>query len=135
MKSIRAMILNFLHAIDINEHERKMMADAAIAWNSGYTQGAAQAKIKFAIFPMPFDAETLRGVHYGTFITPVGFGAAFGECNIPAPNGNGYEQRAYYVAKNDLYKTGGDLHCQAITKFDKPEESTELVPVIVTVLR
>lgn len=134
MRIIKRTILNLLHAIDINEHARILTSDSAKAWTNGFNDGKRMAKVQWGVFPMPFTADQLRGVAYGTFITPVGFATRFGECNVPAPGPNGYEQRAYYVAKDHLYLTG-DLLCQDATKFDKPWDSDELIPVIVTVLR
>lgn len=134
MNRIKRTILNLLYAIDRNEHVCILTSDSAKAWTNGFNQGKSMAKMQWGIIPMPFTAEQLRGVAYGTFITPVGFGTRFGECNVPAPGANGYEQRAYYVSKDMLYLTG-DLLCQDIKKFDKPWDSDELVPVIVTVLR
>ena len=100
----------------------------------GYTRGIKEARIKWAVFPMPFTREQLNGVHYGEFVTPIGFGTRFGECTIPAPGPHGYEQRAYYVNKEAL-DGSGDLTCHHSAKFTNPSDSDQLVPVIVTVLR
>lgn len=103
----------------------------------GEAEGRQQAKLKFAVLPLPFTAEEVQGRMYGEFITPAGFGTSFGECNIPAPGPHGYEQRAYYVGKHalDSASSGYDLLCHSITKFSDPANSESLVPVIVTVLR
>ena len=103
----------------------------------GFTNGQSQAKVKFAVLPLPFTESQLKGREYGTFITPNGFGTAFGECNIPAPSQYGYEHRAYYVEsdKLDLSPNSHDLVCHHARKFKNPAGSNKLVPVIVTVLR
>lgn len=134
MNRIKQFLLNLLHAIDRNEHDRICMRDASQGWMNGFEEGKRMAKVQWGVLPLPFTPEQLHGVAYGTFVTPHGFATRFGECNVPAPGPNGYEQRAYYVGKDMLYLTG-DLLCQDIKKFDKPWDSDELVPVIVTVLR
>lgn len=104
-------------------------------FDQGYEQGKRQAKIEFAVLPLPFTHDQLLGREYGTFITPAGFGTAFGECNIPAPSPHGYEQRAYYCGKDALNNGDTDLRCHGFAKFDNPADNDTLVPVIVTLLR
>ena len=102
----------------------------------GYTQGKLQAKTNFAVLPLPFTESQLLGREYGSFITPHGFATVFGECNVPAPGPNGYEQRAYYCSREQLNmgdKT--DPVCHRPLRFDNPANSDALVPVILTVLR
>lgn len=119
------------------------IADAsAKGFAAGREHGAAEARAnqvtRFAVLPLPFTEAQLRGVEYGDFITACGeFAVKFGECNIPAPGPHGYEQRAYYVSKYDLEHRPADmdLRCHGAAKFHEPENSPELVPVIVTVLR
>lgn len=111
-----------------------------LGYKAGEVKGESRAKLLFHPLPMPFTAEQLSGREYGQFITPVGFGNLFGECNIPAPSPHGYEQRAYYVARDDLdvRASAVDLRCHGIDKFGKDVLSggeSNLVPVIVTVLR
>ena len=95
------------------------------------------AKLKFAVMPLPFTREQLAGASYGEFITPAGFATEFGECNIPAPGAHGYEQRAFYVSKEDAEKGNlMTLICHSPKKFNEPWDPPDtLVPVIVTVLR
>lgn len=101
----------------------------------GLANGKAQCKVKFALLPQPFTPEQLAGMEYGSFITPAGFaGETFGECSVPAPSAHGYEQRAMYVAKNELTNSYR-MHCMPAHVFTDPGNSESLVPVIVTVLR
>lgn len=106
----------------------------------GLAEGEKRARLIFATLPLPFTAEQLAGRQYGEFITPIGFGTAFGECNIPAPSEFGYEQRAYYINRADLEGRPAevDLRCHGTAKFGAEPLSnpdTQLVPVLVTVLR
>jgi hypothetical protein len=113
-----------------NEQEVDALTDAA------YKRGVAMSRIKFSILPLPFTESQLLGREYGDFITPHGFAGTFGECNVPAPGPHGYEQRAYYVGRDDLNKGDAiDLVCHRAIKFANPADSDKLVPVIVTVLR
>jgi len=108
----------------------EMRANELIA----YKRGVSQAKIKFAILPLPLTAGELEGRAYGSFITPPGFG--FPECSVPAPGPHGYEQRAYYVSRDALDRDNAlTLACHAGRVFNDPANNDKLVPVIVTVLR
>jgi hypothetical protein len=111
--------------------------DMAGQYREGFDTGKKFAKIHFAVLPLPFTPEQLEGKHYGEFITPHGFAASFdGECTIPAPGKHGYEQRAYYISKDDLNNSAASyLMCHSPHKFDRPSDSEALLPVIVTVLR
>lgn len=95
-----------------------------------YATGKQQAKIEFAVLPLPFTPEQLQGREYGTFITPAGFACTFGECNVPAPGQYGYEQRAGYIRKNDFAGAPYLLHPHVAD-----EDREHFIPVIVTVLR
>lgn len=140
--AIRIMILKALNAVDKTYHEDVCADCHATGFTEGYRGGHAigerKAKLKFAVLPLPFTESQLLGREYGEFITPINFGIdAFGECNIPAPGPHGYEQRAYYVGKSDLENrpNGTDLRCHHASKFADPQNSDQLVPVILTVLR
>lgn len=128
------------HDAIVQNHMTQFRVDYNDAWYQGVSEGERRARLRFAYLPMPFTAEQLAGRQYGEFITPVGFGIAFGESNIPAPSEFGYEQRAYYVNRSDLEgrPAEADLRCHGIAKFG-PEPlanpDTPLVPVLVTVLR
>ena len=117
--------------------ENKALLDASDAWHRGFHDGTRQVKLQFAVLPLPFTDSQLLGREYGDFITPAGFGGHFGECTIPAPGQHGYEQRAYYVSRDQLNASQKevDLVCYRPLKFDNPADSDKLVPVIVTVLR
>ena len=121
------------------DHLMKTQFDTGVqfGYTQGFHKGKDQAKIHFAVLPMPFTAEEMAGRMYGEFITPAGFGCVFGECNVPAPGEHGYEQSAYYVSKDSLVNSvkTSDLICHRAEKFENPADSHELVPVIVTVLR
>jgi len=102
----------------------------------GILMGRKDCKVAWKILPLPFSDAQLAGVEYGTFVTPVGFGTEFGECNIPAPSPNGYEQRAFFISKKDADRAeGDDVICHRSDKFEDPINSDALVPVILTVLR
>jgi hypothetical protein len=145
----RQWLLDKLRAVDTDDHTAAVVAIGSANFNAGYAtgktdgykaglaEGETHAKLKFALLPLPFSTAQMEGRYYGEFITPAGFATQFGECNIPAPGPNGYEQRAYYVSKTELdYRPSEtDLRCHAPNKFDHPWDSERLVPVIVTVLR
>lgn len=103
----------------------------------GFTKGTKQCKVAFAVLPLPFTEDQLRGREYGDFITPVGFAAdVFGECSIAAPSAHGYQQMAAYVDREELANwPHGDVTVHRPIKFTDPIDSSELVPVILTVLR
>lgn len=107
---------------------------------SGLHEGERRARVHFAVLPLPFTPDQLKGREYGDFITPIGYATQFGEYNIPAPGSHGYEQRAYYVDRQALDGRSSevDLRCHGLAKFGHEPLSnpdTQLVPVIVTVLR
>lgn len=118
----------------VQTHTEKAVSDA---YNTGYDDGRKKAVTRFAVLPLPFTEDQLRGAQHGEFITPGGnFAAVFGECNIPAPSQHGYEQIARYVNKSDLSPSLGDIVCHHGDKFGAyPWDSENLVPVIITVLR
>ena len=122
----------------VQTHTKNAITDA---YNTGYEEGEAygrkKAVTRFAVLPLPFTEDQLRGAQQGEFITPGGnFSVVFGECNIPAPSQHGYEQIARYVNKQDLSPLLGDIVCHHGEKFGAyPWDSENLVPVIITVLR
>jgi hypothetical protein len=134
---IRELLLEKLGGVDGDVHQQALVDYSAAAEAQGYQRGIRECKIEWRMLPAPFTADQLQGKEYGSFITPVGFAAAFGECNVPAPGPFGYEQRAYYVIRNELNlpQSANDLRCHFPKKFDNPADSDQLVPVIVTVLR
>lgn len=141
LTNIRLWLLKKLHGVDVL-HAFSLITEAGtkqfeLGQLAGVAEGERRAKIKFAVLPLPFTDDQLRGRDYGEFITPAGFGVSFGECNIPAPGPHGYEQRAYYVQRDRLVLSPNayDLMCHHVRKFEDPANSRELVPVIVTVLR
>ena len=133
----RNWLLEKLGGVDGNAHQLALADYAAAGEEQGYLRGIRECKIEWRLLPAPFTADQLQGKEYGSFITPVGFGTAFGECNVPAPGPFGYEQRAYYVIRNELNlpQSANDLRCHFPKKFGNPADSDQLVPVIVTVLR
>lgn len=133
--AIRIKLLAWLSGVDFNTAMSRTMQFGSEQFDLGFKAGKAQSKIHMRVIPLPFTPEQLTGTNYGEFITPVGWACdAFGECNVPAPSVHGYEQRAYYVSREQL-QYGGDLVCNSAHKFQNPADSPELVPVIVTVLR
>ena len=102
--------------------------------NNGYATGKAECKVQWRPLPLPFTPEQLGGREYGSFITPIGFGTVFGECNVPAPGPNGYEMHARYLHRIAL-DSPHDMLCHIAGKFDNPADSEELVPVLIVVLR
>lgn len=143
---IKLWLIPLLGGITGDNHLDLLRDAEERSYNSGYRNGELsgelRAKIKFAVLPLPFTQDQLRGREYGEFITPAGFGVKFGECMIPAPGEHGYEQRAYYVAREDLdgRPSEVDLRCHGVAKFGSPSDPMfnsdgQLVPVIVTVLR
>ena len=111
--------------------------DATEALNSWRRIWQAHGEVEVRSDAAAVHAGSVGWRFYGDFITPAGFGTEFGECNIPAPGLHGYEQRAYYIGKEDA--DNGKLMtliCHNAGKFDKPWDAIDtLVPVIVTVLR
>ena len=135
---LREWLLQKLCAVDVDFHRQTVADDRADSFNEGVAFGERKAKVKFAVLPLPFTESQLLGREYGEFITPINFGIdTFGECNIPAPGPHGYEQRAYFVYKDDLENrpNATDLRCHSAAKFEDPSNSDQLVPVILTVLR
>lgn len=139
---IRLWLLDMLRGIDAAQHAKELTEVAANQYQlgelAGMVEGRKQAPTRFGVIALPFTDAQLAGHEYGDFITPNNsFSAVFGECNIPAPGPHGYEQRAYYVTRDDLNASPhvNDLVCQHAVKFNNPADSYELVPVIVTVLR
>lgn len=105
---------------------------------AGVVDGRKQAVTRFAVLPLPFTEEQLRGALYGASISAQGtFAVVFGEEAIPACGPHGYEQRGYYVSRQALNNSPNDtdLHCHNKNKFADPANAEDLVPVIVTVLR
>ena len=100
----------------------------------GCATGKAECKVQWRPLPLPFTPEQLGGREYGSFITPIGFGTVFGECNVPAPGPNGYEMHARYLHRIAL-DNPHDMLCHIAGKFDNPADSEELVPVLIVVLR
>jgi hypothetical protein len=135
---LKSIICNLIGVVPLDECEERcaLATDSGFAsgYNRGFAMGKEEAKLKFAVLPLPFTAEELSGRFYGEFITPAGFGTEFGESNIPAPGPHGYNQRAYYVSRDQLL-SDTDLMCHRPDKFEAPWDSSKLVPVIVTVLR
>lgn len=78
-------------------------------------------------------ADCADGKRYGEFISVLGFPPD----TIPSPGEHGYERRAYYVSREQLFgeNTAVDPICHRASKFAEPETSEELVPVILTILR
>ena len=137
--AIKAFLLSLINAVPVEymEEQSALAHDSgkATGYNQGYHAGKLEAKLKFAVLPLPFTAAELAGRYYGEFITPAGFGTEFGESTIPAPGPHGYEQRGYYVSRDQLEMGGMELTCHRHDKFEAPADSSKLVPVIVTVLR
>lgn len=142
LNKIRTYLINLLGGKDMAQVTdlvtKAGMEQHDIGLMMGKHEGRREARLHFAVLPLPFTPEQLLGREYGDFITPHKFGVdTYGECNIPAPSQHGYEQRAYYVSKESLdgdYRNR-DLHCHAGHKFVEPSTAPQLVPVIVTVLR
>lgn len=133
LNAFQRFIANIILGTRDTLHTGKEFQDETIA---AYARGQKASRTAFAILPMPFTEEQVQGRAYGEFITPAGFASCFGECTVPAPGPHGYEQRAYYVSRDDVNKGDSiDLVCHRPGKFDKPADSDKLIPVIVTVLR
>jgi hypothetical protein len=136
---LKSIICNLIGVVPLDECEKQIAlsfdSGRATGYNVGYHAGKMEAKLKFAVLPLPFTAEELGGRYYGEFITPAGFATEFGECTIPAPGVHGYEHRAFYVSRDQLESRNSDLTCHRHDKFEAPADSSKLVPVIVTVLR
>lgn len=137
---IRLWLLAKLGGISKEQSDDNEHAQFAEGVLHGVTEGEKRARIHFAVLPLPFTPDQLKGREYGDFITPIGYATQFGECNIPAPSSHGYEQRAYYVERQALdgRPSEVDLRCHGLAKFGHEplaNADCQLVPVIVTVLR
>lgn len=136
--NIRNWLIHLLGGVTKQQLVEAATEQYQLGEGMGIIQGRKDCKVAWKILPLPFSDAQLAGVEYGTFVTPVGFGTEFGECNIPAPSPNGYEQRAMYVSKSSLEAHGIiDLVCHNPVKFGGHDAamSSALVPVILTVLR
>lgn len=103
--------------------------EAFVPLNAGdYMQAEVERRL---VGYMP--ADCADGKRYGEFISVLGFPPD----TIPSPGEHGYERRAYYVSREQLFgeNTAVDPICHRASKFVEPETSEELVPVILTILR
>lgn len=105
-----------------------------VRYIAGYDTGRMSARTQYSVLPLPFTSQQLSGADYGTFVSPAGFGLKDGIC--PAPGTHGYEQRFYYANRKALNEsTLTPLVLVSSQLYTNPEDDTELVPVILTVLR